>query len=67
MPRELTARDLIDLMNRRQRFRQKQSESPHSHGVKAEYFRGVQAELSYLLGRCTAHNEGIRPIDAGGD
>jgi len=64
----ITANDLISLMQLRQKFRTSQQEffgnstlrSDHFHSIF--FFKGALKELEYLLGRCTAHNAGIRDI-----
>jgi hypothetical protein len=64
MYEEITVQDLIDLLNNRQAFRKSQEdgEGLAPQRIDAEYFRGAKSELSYLLGRITAHKCGIRSI-----
>ncbi len=62
MYKELTAQDLISLLQDRQKFRAKQLKGAQVEISGEDKLKGAQGEISYLLGRITAHRQGIRPI-----
>ena len=60
--KEMTVQDLIDLLNRRVKFRASQINGIQAQITNPVKLEGAKQELHYLLGRMTAHRQGIRPI-----